>query len=415
MPEVMIARSTGDSSFGAQSSCFSLLSGLLSSDLRHGEVASSRSFSWTDCMDEEMKSEDIPLFLPSDIPAQHRNRVCKSQVDVVELRYRRAEFEDHVAAIRQNLRVYSVFKSKYKGVISESVAVGTRVRSEINSYWERTQRRLQLYMTARLALLILDPSGDWSSTYKELKDSDLRGPLALDGIRDLPAHTGEHDRYRQLNGGRMETSWIWLVKAKNDDQLEHMQVHWSILTAYADRFEEELYHVPEEMRRTLETFTLQARIWTDAANARHLSNQPILSAGLAAYAHRQANYYHARIRRFAARWVVLLKSYPQIEQDWTKLYEPMLDMTQITGQKVKVARIREVGTPSILCSLVFSIAIQRALAIPTVAHMEVEDTPSYLDGEEEYDHGNEECVAQLEDMFIEYEPRDGIDGPDNLI
>jgi hypothetical protein len=137
-----------------------------------------------------MKSEDIPLFLPLDIPAQHRSRVCKFYVDLVELRYSRAELEDHIAAIRQNLRVYLVFKSKYKGVISESVAVGTRVRTEINSYWEQTQKRSRLYRTARSALLLLDPSGDWLSTYQELNDTDLRGPLALDGVHDLPAHTG---------------------------------------------------------------------------------------------------------------------------------------------------------------------------------------------------------------------------------
>jgi hypothetical protein len=344
MPEVMIARSTGNASFGAKCLRYSVRPCLLFSDPQHSEDVPSKSFSWTDYLDEEMKSENIPLFLPSDIPAQHRSRVCKSDVDLVELRYRRAELEDHIAAIRQNLRVYSVFKSKYKGVISESVAVGTRVRTEINSYWERTQKRSRLYQAARLALLMLDPTGDWANTYEVLKDSDIRGPLALDGIRDLPANTGEHDRYRHLNGGRTETSWIWLVQAKNDNQLEHMRVHWSILTAYADRFEEELYHVPEEMRRTLETFNLQARMWTDAASARDNSDRPLLSAGLAAYAHRQANYYHDRIRRFAARWVVLLKTYPQIEQDWTKLYEPMLDMTQIIGRKIKSARIREVCT-----------------------------------------------------------------------
>jgi hypothetical protein len=234
-------------------------------------------------------------------------------------------------AICQNLRVYSVFKSKYKGVISESVAVGTQVCTMINLYWEWTQKRLQLYQAAQLALLMLDPSGNWANTYKVLKDSDLRGLLAQDGICNPLANTGEHDCYCHLNSGHTETSWIWLVQAKNNNQLEHMQAHWLILTAYADCFEEELYHVPEEMCQTLETFTLQARMWTDAASVQDNFDWLLLSASLAAYAHRQANYYHDCIWQFATRWAVLLKTYPQIEQDWTKLYDPMLDMMQIIG------------------------------------------------------------------------------------
>jgi hypothetical protein len=239
--------------------------------------------------------------------------------------------------------VYLILRSKYWGQIVASVAVGTKARSEINSYLQRAQKQAKAYRAAREALLILDPEGKWKETYLELKDSDIRGPYAQDGIGDLLAHKGKNDRPRHFGGGHVETSWIWLIKAKNDDQVDHMRVQWSNLTAYADQFDEELIHVPEEMRRVLKTFQREAKEWIGRAEARSLPDRPLVAAGLRAYAHRQANYWEDRTRKFAARWLVLLKDHPDLDQAWTTSYLPMLDMTKISGRKVKIAKIIDVS------------------------------------------------------------------------
>jgi hypothetical protein len=52
----------------------------------------------------------------------------------------------------------------------------TRSRSVIDGVQERIDKFARRYRAAYGALLRLDPSGDWSTTYLELRDCDNRGP-----------------------------------------------------------------------------------------------------------------------------------------------------------------------------------------------------------------------------------------------
>lgn len=343
MPEVATARLSGDYTF----------SGNTQASSSDNIGVSTEALDWVNVLDGTLESEKIILFLPSDIPPAHRRRVCKYRVAELETRYRRAALEDHLGNVRKYLRIYYILRSRYKTIFVGSVSLATRARTEIEGWLQKAKKSAAAYRVVRVALLALDLDGEWTTVYLELNDSDLRGPgqgddMDVHDIQVSKKKSKKVDRSK-MGFGHRTTSWIWQVQVRGDDAEEYMRVQWSTLSAYAERFDEELWMVPEEMRRVLTDFECEIQEWLVAATARPLPEEPLLAAALEAYAYRQISYYEGRIARFAARWIPLLREHQEFLQDredvdllWTEKYIPLIDMSQITGRVVKRAKIRQV-------------------------------------------------------------------------
>jgi hypothetical protein len=70
-------------------------------------------------------------------------------------------------------------------------------------------------------------------------------------------------------------------------QTQGLRIEWAWALARKERWEEEVEHTQEEMRRFVVSLCYQAREWVARSSARsHLSND--LADGLQAYAYRQA-------------------------------------------------------------------------------------------------------------------------------
>ena len=76
--------------------------------------------------------------------------------------------------------------------------------------------------------------------------------------------------------------------------------------ARAERWEEEVVLVKEEMRRTLAFLSAKRRWWLKQASRRE-DVHPSLRSGLSAYASKQAGICHSLTYDFAAEWLSLYK------------------------------------------------------------------------------------------------------------
>ena len=83
-----------------------------------------------------------------------------------------------------------------------------------------------------------------------------------------------------------------------------LRVEWAKAKARADRWEEEVVLLNEEMRRTLEFCSWKANWWETQITQRESSLQPDdpLAGGLKAYAHQQAAFEREIARKWAFKW-----------------------------------------------------------------------------------------------------------------
>lgn len=82
-----------------------------------------------------------------------------------------------------------------------------------------------------------------------------------------------------------------------------VRVEWLKARARAQRWEEEVRLLREEMRRTLATFTWQASWWDD--KALYENGDCVLTEGLKAYAFEHADMFRALQVMFKTRWVAV--------------------------------------------------------------------------------------------------------------
>ena len=124
-------------------------------------------------------------------------------------------------------------------------------------------------------MLALDPSQQfgpgWMQCFQKLEDADIQGP--------------GHE-FNDASDGRFQPSWIWLVPlltgsvptdplphpdvttnpttaiaADNAEIADSMQVHWAKCQAQAERYEEEVVLIVEEMGRILQYFKWKKTWW----------------------------------------------------------------------------------------------------------------------------------------------------------
>jgi hypothetical protein len=174
----------------------------------------------------------------------------------------------------------------------------------------------------------LDPSGNWQDLYLVLDNRDNRGP-------------GKELEEASASDGQFAPSWIWLSNSNTatgdpaqnsispDEVNEDMRVEWAQCVARADRWEEEVTLLQEEIRRVVHFLEWKSKEWVSRANVRAGAVTPEVSLGLSAYARKQASIFRNLAVRFCQRWRSTLVSL-SLPHDWaTKFLEaqgvPLID------------------------------------------------------------------------------------------
>src|SRR6267154_1166420 len=74
-----------------------------------------------------------------------------------------------------------------------------RAHTLITHFKNKVSRCVEHYRAAHVALLTLDPRGDWQKCLRQLKEDDVRAP----------------GRHNNESKGFCEVSWIWLDTQQN--------------------------------------------------------------------------------------------------------------------------------------------------------------------------------------------------------
>ncbi|TDL14200.1 hypothetical protein BD410DRAFT_691972, partial [Rickenella mellea] len=199
--------------------------------------------------------EDVNLYLPSDLPSNLQCR-CSPAVARKEFLLRVGQADDCILQLRRQLHVKANLWSYRRSSVTGQKAM-TRARDLMDRYDQKIKRIADKYRTARVAILALATESDVDvlKRFEVLNDADIRG-------------LGREDADLE---GRRVMSWIWRVAVGNrdgegggaddDDVNEDMRIEWTKTRARAQRWDEEVTLVFEEMRRTLAFFEWRARFW----------------------------------------------------------------------------------------------------------------------------------------------------------
>ena len=271
-------------------------------------------------------AENAPLFLPSSFPADVRslsemNRICN-----MEKKLRLAQAEDALVEIwRQRRIVQGLWQFKKLNVMGMGNWPNTKMLTLYNRISHKIECAAHRYHTARLALLVLDPEGDWKERLKELRREDIHGPG-----RDL----GD----KKTTNGHFEPSWIWLVQrnptAMSQTEAEFnasMRVEWAKTHARMMRWKEEYMIVQEEMRRVSAWFEWKA-LWWEKQTIGRATGQPDILHGASAYAHKQAHIVCCMELRCAVDWLPALHKLG-IELAWSISYPQIRDNDKDSNRK----------------------------------------------------------------------------------
>ncbi|KAI0074003.1 hypothetical protein K474DRAFT_1677445 [Panus rudis PR-1116 ss-1] len=238
----------------------------------------------------------------------------------------------------QEIYMPSVSALLAESLSEEAAGSGQKAHTRIRTLYDKFQQKIKLaaarYRTARKALEILDPNGDWKPRLRILNDSDICGP------RDT----------EELGQGAMEPSWIWLTTNIHGGQVDSTQsdmetydedtrVQWVKAKARVERWEEEVKLLQEEMRRVLAFLEWKASWWRDQRHRRdddaEVSKE--VKSGLIIYAEKQAAITEALAIRFAIQWSGILDKC-NLEASWQAKYHELAQAVQVpklshTGSK----------------------------------------------------------------------------------
>ena len=253
---------------------------------------------------DSSKPETWPLLLPSAIPTENRSP-CYRGVIETERVLRSAQLQDCLVDLRRFRRALRHLRLYFKtNTVGEGQKSQTRSRAIETSANNRIKRAVWRYRVAYKALLELDPTGDWTKEYLELRDEDNRGPL-----KEVE-ETGTGD-------GRYEPSWIWGAPlavplpgegsaAEQREVNETARHEWMTCRARADRWAEEEELLQEEMRRVIVYLEWKSRTWSEKVGTREGSSALDIQHGVDAYARKQADIYHQISTSFAGQWLPYL-------------------------------------------------------------------------------------------------------------
>lgn len=273
--------------------------------------------------------EKICLFLPSQIPPSPEIIGLREK----EERLRLAQADDALTELKRLLRITMGLWTYKWQQLGPSQRANTRARALISRYKEKVNRTADRYRAARVALLNLDPNGNWLVRLRELKPEDIKLPRKED------PNEGE---------GKFEVSWIWMVQREagptgtdisstevgdskyilchlinfhefqgvcyNTNALPGLRVEWARSRARAARWTEEVELLNEEMRRVLAYLKWKAHWWEQQSARRAVRSS--LREGLSAYAEKQAMILRRMHMKFSEMWLPELLG-NNIEPGWS--------------------------------------------------------------------------------------------------
>ncbi|KIM75537.1 hypothetical protein PILCRDRAFT_78724, partial [Piloderma croceum F 1598] len=201
------------------------------------------------------------------------------------------------------------------------------------------------YCRARAAMVQLRGHGHWETTLQVLNQSDVRAlneheltEQEKDDERRVRARSGKEmedseDEEEELEDIRVvakpaevgesqrRPSWIWFSTSNSDNMQDPtmraaLRVEWAKCQARADRWNEEVVLLNEEMRRVIEYCGWKASWWKQQASQRG-DVSPELAEGLLAFAEEQAAMEDSIAIRFASQWAPVHKrALPLIAKFW---------------------------------------------------------------------------------------------------
>lgn len=258
------------------------------------------------------KAESVKLWLPSQLDAKDRDLICLEGVINTEKELRFAQLEDSLSDLRRARRVRRGLVTFHRVQLAgEGQRTQTKSRAVMQTLQDRIAKSVRRYTVACDALLCLDLRADWQKLYLPLTEADNRGP-------------GKEPEEMLGSDGQYSPSWIWCsstTAVSHDEVNEDMRVEWAQCVARADRWEEEVILLQEEMRRVVEFLEWQSRDWFGKADSRARTVTPVVLAGLSAYANKQGSIFHNLAVRFSQRWRAALVSL-SLPHNWaTKFLE----------------------------------------------------------------------------------------------
>ncbi|KAJ7473868.1 hypothetical protein B0H11DRAFT_1918683 [Mycena galericulata] len=256
------------------------------------------------------KSEDIRLYLPSQLPEAERLNRCQRGVPEMEARLREAQCSDALVQIRARLYAKGHLITFRNENLTGQVQT-TRSQTLIAQVGARVAATQRKYNDARDALLTLK-GRDYAPHFKKIHNSDL----TLDG-EERENDADARDRLAKIAAGSGRTarnapaknkvlSWIWTARGALDDSEkelhESLRVEWSKAKARKTRWEEEVMLLREEMRRVVRYLDWQSAWWdTQAATADTRSDiSSATQQGMSAYARKQSRV-HSDLAAFYKR------------------------------------------------------------------------------------------------------------------
>lgn len=268
----------------------------------------------------ESRSELAKLWMPSQIPQSHRASMCLRGIVKKEQRFRLAQVQDALAELRRSRRVYRGVVNHFKiDVAGNGQRMITRTRTIMINASNRITRSYNRYRACRAALLLLDPSGDWTKKYLPLNPEDNRGPA-----REIDEENPGQGDYTM--------SWIWMATpnapnnngdpsiSQNQTALSMEEFHdamrseWAQMQARASRWEEEYELVTMEMVRSWLFFESKARDWESRTSIARTVSIP-LTRGLVAYARKQVAMYQRLAHSFLMQCLTTVQEL-QIKHSW---------------------------------------------------------------------------------------------------
>ena len=259
------------------------------------------------------RPQDVELWLPSALPSASRDVQCVMGLPRLEYRLRFAQAANALHGIRLFRRLTRAITLKSLVHITNTQGTTTRGRGVFERTKAHLSQAVSTYRVSRRAIAKLAPNeefGDWKAVFLVLNKEDIRGP----------GDEGSKSKSRFVQ------SWIWSTASRvtfstDDPDLDAaLRVEWCKAQERAKRYEEELELVIEEMRRTLVTFEYNARQWEQrAVHPLPATLDATTVAGVAAYAHKQANTHHQLIQVFINNWYEILEGQP-LAASWLSNY-----------------------------------------------------------------------------------------------
>ncbi len=177
---------------------------------RHVEPAEeAEDASWS------VESENVKLFLPSQLPLSLWSTGCMPGLHEIELKLRIAQISDAFEQMKHHLCIYSsAIHYKITQVSGPGQKANTRARVLLTRLRERVKRCAERYRVSRAALEILSPTGDWQERFRPLLASDIKGPNGCSMDDPVAAMSKRPKRLRGTGEGLRQISWIWRVRRR---------------------------------------------------------------------------------------------------------------------------------------------------------------------------------------------------------